>query len=83
MDTVVIWKVASSDTPTPSALGSLDSREFPFEQLLVLWDSLFAEDPDFTLVDYICVAMLLRIRWERTALIFTAPVLSRIRLTNF
>ncbi|KAF8458399.1 rab-GTPase-TBC domain-containing protein [Terfezia claveryi] len=42
----------------------LFGREFPFDQLLVLWDSLFAEDPDFTLVDYICVAMLLRIRWE-------------------
>lgn len=40
-------------------------REFPLEHLLVLWDSLFAEDPDFTLVDYICIAMLLRIRWER------------------
>ncbi|KAF8418799.1 rab-GTPase-TBC domain-containing protein [Tirmania nivea] len=42
----------------------LFGREFPFEQLLILWDSLFAEDPDFNLVDYICVAMLLRIRWE-------------------
>ena len=40
-------------------------REFPLEHLLFLWDSLFAEDPDFALVDYICIAMLLRIRWER------------------
>lgn len=83
MDTIVIWKVASLNIPTPSALGSFHSREFPFEQLLALWDSLFAEDPDFTLVDYICVAMLLRIRWERTAPISTILVFSYIRLTNF
>ncbi|KAI5792428.1 rab-GTPase-TBC domain-containing protein [Peziza echinospora] len=42
----------------------LFGREFPFDELLVVWDSLFAEDPEFALVDYICVAMLLRIRWN-------------------
>ncbi|KAK3375187.1 rab-GTPase-TBC domain-containing protein [Podospora didyma] len=41
----------------------LFSREFPFEQLLVLWDTIFAFDPDLDLVDLACVAMLLRIRW--------------------
>ncbi|KAA8912709.1 rab-GTPase-TBC domain-containing protein [Sphaerosporella brunnea] len=42
----------------------LFGREFPFEELLAVWDVLFAEDPDLHLVDLICVAMLLRIRWK-------------------
>ncbi|KAK2630218.1 hypothetical protein QTJ16_001038 [Diplocarpon rosae] len=42
----------------------LFGREFPFNDLLALWDTLFAEDPGLDLVDMICVAMLLRIRWQ-------------------
>ncbi|TGO82700.1 hypothetical protein BPOR_0774g00020 [Botrytis porri] len=42
----------------------LFGREFPFVDLLSVWDTLFAEDPDLDLVDLICVAMLLRIRWQ-------------------
>ncbi|TVY27798.1 TBC1 domain family member [Lachnellula hyalina] len=42
----------------------LFGREFPFEDLLALWDTLFAEDPDLDLMDMVCVAMLLRIRWQ-------------------
>ncbi|KAH6897041.1 rab-GTPase-TBC domain-containing protein [Thelonectria olida] len=42
----------------------LFSREFPFEQFLVLWDTIFAIDPSLELIDLICVAMLIRIRWE-------------------
>ncbi len=30
-----------------------------------MWDVIFAIDPMLELVDTICVAMLLRIRWER------------------
>ncbi|KAL2201321.1 rab-GTPase-TBC domain-containing protein [Corynascus similis CBS 632.67] len=41
----------------------LFGREFEFEQLLTLWDTLFAYDPTLELIDLICVAMLLRIRW--------------------
>ncbi len=41
----------------------LFGREFPFDQLLVLWDTLFALDPDLDLIGLICVAMLVRIRW--------------------
>ncbi|KAK1751723.1 TBC1 domain family member 5 [Echria macrotheca] len=41
----------------------LFGREFPFNQLLVLWDTIFAFDPNLELIDLICVAMLLRIRW--------------------
>lgn len=42
----------------------LFGREFPFEDVLALWDILFAEDPELELVDLISVAMLLRIRWQ-------------------
>ncbi|KAF3769848.1 hypothetical protein M406DRAFT_21805, partial [Cryphonectria parasitica EP155] len=41
----------------------LFGREFPFEQLLVLWDTIFAYDPTLELIDLVCVAMLIRIRW--------------------
>ncbi|KEY71433.1 hypothetical protein S7711_05694 [Stachybotrys chartarum IBT 7711] len=42
----------------------LFSREFPFEQFLTLWDTIFAVDPALELIDLICVAMLIRIRWQ-------------------
>ncbi|KAF4459198.1 TBC1 domain family member 5 [Fusarium albosuccineum] len=42
----------------------LFSREFPFEQFLILWDTIFAVDSSLELIDLICVAMLIRIRWE-------------------
>ncbi|KAL2752532.1 hypothetical protein ACRALDRAFT_1083249 [Sodiomyces alcalophilus JCM 7366] len=42
----------------------LFGREFPFDQLLVLWDTIFAIDPSLELIDLICVAMLIRIRWR-------------------
>ncbi|KAJ8065578.1 hypothetical protein OCU04_006257 [Sclerotinia nivalis] len=42
----------------------LFGREFPFDDLLAVWDILFAEDPELDLVDLICVAMLLRIHWQ-------------------
>lgn len=31
----------------------------------MVWDRIFAVDPELHLVDLICVAMLLRIRWRR------------------
>lgn len=46
----------------------LFGREFPFDEVLSLWDILFAEDPTLNLVDLICVSMLLRIRWQCKAL---------------
>ncbi|KAI0840447.1 RabGAP/TBC [Hypoxylon sp. FL0890] len=42
----------------------LFSREFPFDQILVLWDTLFSIDPSFQLIDLVCTAMLIRIRWD-------------------
>ncbi|KAI9806318.1 MAG: hypothetical protein M1825_006433 [Sarcosagium campestre] len=42
----------------------LFGREFPFDQVLRLWDVLIAVDPALQLVDLVCVSMLLRIRWR-------------------
>ncbi|KAK5990209.1 TBC1 domain family member 5 [Cladobotryum mycophilum] len=42
----------------------LFSREFPFNQFLVFWDTIFAIDPSLDLIDFICSAMLIRIRWQ-------------------
>ena len=42
----------------------LFGREFSFAQTLLLWDRLFAFDNSLSCVDLICVAMLLRIRWQ-------------------
>ena len=43
----------------------LFGREFPLDDVLSLWDVLFAEDPALNLVDLVCVSMLLRIRAQR------------------
>ncbi|XP_052252707.1 TBC1 domain family member 5-like isoform X2 [Dreissena polymorpha] len=40
----------------------LFGREFPMQDLLVLWDAIFADSIGFDLVDYIFVAMLLYLR---------------------
>lgn len=42
----------------------LFGREFDFDSVLTLWDVIFAEDPSLEIVDHICLAMLLRIRWH-------------------
>ncbi|SMR50824.1 unnamed protein product [Zymoseptoria tritici ST99CH_1A5] len=42
----------------------LFGREFDFEAVLTLWDVIFAEDTSLELVDHVCLAMLLRIRWQ-------------------
>lgn len=39
-------------------------REFAFDDLLTIWDVIFAEDPTLEIVDHICLAMLLRMRWR-------------------
>lgn len=43
----------------------LFGREFSFQEMLVVWDYLFAEGLRLELVDFACVAMLLRVRWQR------------------
>lgn len=42
----------------------LFGREFPFDDILTMWDVIFANDSSLEVVDHICLAMLLRIRWE-------------------
>ncbi|KAL4808907.1 rab-GTPase-TBC domain-containing protein [Aspergillus unguis] len=42
----------------------LFGREFPFQDMLVIWDHLFAEGLRLELIDFVCVAMILRIRWQ-------------------
>jgi TBC1 domain family protein 5 len=42
----------------------LFGREFDFDAVLTLWDVIFAEDSSLELVDHVCIAMLLRIRWH-------------------
>ncbi|KAJ5095807.1 hypothetical protein NUU61_005163 [Penicillium alfredii] len=42
----------------------LFGREFPFDEVLMMWDLLFAHGLRSDLVDFTCVAMLLRIRWQ-------------------
>ena len=56
----------------------LFGREFKFDDVLSLWDALFAEDPSLDLVDLVCVSMLLRIRWLRK---YFAILLYKLRLT--
>ncbi|KAI8886319.1 RabGAP/TBC [Backusella circina FSU 941] len=40
----------------------LFGREFEIHNLLVLWDAIFAQDSTLQIVDYICLAILLRLR---------------------
>ncbi|CAL5870112.1 uncharacterized protein PFLUO_LOCUS4347 [Penicillium psychrofluorescens] len=42
----------------------LFGREFPFDDVLMMWDLLFAHGLQSDLVDFTCIAMLLRIRWQ-------------------
>ncbi|KAJ3188805.1 TBC1 domain, member 5 [Gaertneriomyces sp. JEL0708] len=43
-------------------LRLLFGREFPIPQLLTVWDGLFADDANLSLVEFLCVAMLLYLR---------------------
>lgn len=49
-------------------LRLLFGREFPIQDLLFLWDAIFADSADFLLVDAIFIAMLIFIRQKRTHL---------------
>lgn len=51
----------------------LFGREFPLDDVLTIWDILFAEDPTLDLVDLVCVSMLLRIRWQRKCGVLAGP----------
>lgn len=53
----------SADSPR-RWIRLLFGREFPLDDVLNVWDALFAIDSTLELVDMIAVAMLLRIRWD-------------------
>ena len=40
----------------------LGGREFHLEDLLLLWDGLFADSAELKLMEYICITMLLFVR---------------------
>ena len=40
----------------------LFGREFEIHELLKLWDAIFAQDATLQIVDFICLAILLRMR---------------------
>lgn len=42
----------------------LFGREFAFDEMLTVWDVIFAEDATLEIVDHISLAMLLRIHWD-------------------
>ncbi|KAI4750823.1 RabGAP/TBC [Aureobasidium sp. EXF-3400] len=42
----------------------LFGREFGFDDVLSMWDAIFADDPSLEIVDLICLNMLLRLHWE-------------------
>ncbi|KAI7880453.1 RabGAP/TBC [Lichtheimia hyalospora FSU 10163] len=54
-------------------LRLLFGREFEFHELLRLWDAIFATDPSLKIAEYVCLAMLLRLRDKYPYLL---PVLS-------
>lgn len=64
----LVWKIILT-APIRRWIRLLFGREFPFDELLDLWDALLAEDPGLELVDMVCVAMLLRIRWQRKSVL--------------
>lgn len=60
------WKQISSTLVSHSRwVRLLFGREFPLQDLLVVWDALFADSITLDLVDYVFVAMLLYIRDAR------------------
>ena len=56
----------------------LFGREFPMDDVLVLWDALFADGPMLDLVDYIYISMLEAIRDKRMFVV----VMGKISVTS-
>ncbi|KIW96515.1 uncharacterized protein Z519_03584 [Cladophialophora bantiana CBS 173.52] len=52
----------------------LFGREFEFKDVLRIWDVLFAENLRSDIVDFTCVAMLLRSRWSLIGSDYTAAI---------
>ncbi|KAF1353911.1 rab-GTPase-TBC domain-containing protein [Delphinella strobiligena] len=39
-------------------------REFGFDDVLAMWDVIFAEDPTLEIVDFVCLVMIIRLHWD-------------------
>ncbi|RHZ74925.1 hypothetical protein CDV55_108687 [Aspergillus turcosus] len=57
----------------------LFGREFPFQDVLSLWDLLFAEGLRLELIEFTCVAMLLRIRWQLLSAEYSSAMTTLLR----
>ncbi|KAJ5959847.1 uncharacterized protein N7479_006997 [Penicillium vulpinum] len=57
----------------------LFGRECPFDDVLMMWDLLFAHGLRSELVDFTCIAMLLRIRWQLLAADYTTALTLLLR----
>jgi len=42
----------------------LFGREFGFDEVLEMWDVIFAEDPTLEIVDFVCLVMIIRLHWD-------------------
>ncbi|RMD42072.1 hypothetical protein DV735_g3046, partial [Chaetothyriales sp. CBS 134920] len=62
----------------------LFGREFEFKQTLRLWDILFAENIQTSVVDLTCVALLLRMRWNLIDADYSTAItnLTRVNIAN-
>ncbi|CAI7587432.1 unnamed protein product [Penicillium glandicola] len=57
----------------------LFGREFPFDDVLAMWDLLFAHGLRSDLIDFTCIAMLLRIRWQLLTADYTTALTLLLR----
>ncbi|KAJ5551503.1 hypothetical protein N7535_000551 [Penicillium sp. DV-2018c] len=57
----------------------LFGREFPFDDVLMMWDLLFAHGLRSDLIDFTCIAMLLRIRWQLLTADYTTALTLLLR----
>ncbi|KAI9206233.1 rab-GTPase-TBC domain-containing protein [Polychytrium aggregatum] len=60
----------------------LFGREVTFAELLLLWDSIFAEDPGLGLVEWICVSFLVTFRNDLIASDYSAALFRLMRLPS-
>ncbi|KAK7043610.1 hypothetical protein VNI00_008221 [Paramarasmius palmivorus] len=80
----LLWKHIQSTGIEPQIYGIrwlrlLFTREFSLPDAMKLWDGLFACDPSFELAQWICVAMLIRIRNQLLSADYTGQLTVLLR----
>lgn len=74
-DTSLIWKLTTLFPRDYSRwFRLLFGREFPMEDVLNLWDGIFAKDPSLNIVIFIGLALLLKIRDDCTLIVWNIQV---------